>query len=104
MNPTKPFKPEITTRVKIKAYSPAHLQFEIAGTRFDGDWDATIYSPNYLTAGGILHVTEQLCQILKEDCGANIHSVKLVEENREDFEIMLDEKVWQTDLQQTVER
>lgn len=95
MNPTKPFNPEMTTRAKIKAFSPAHLQYEVAGIKFEGDWDAVIRSPNYLTAGGILHVTEQLCEILKKDCGATIHAVKLVEENREDFEITLDEKVWQ---------
>jgi hypothetical protein len=94
LNPTKPFKPEITTRAKIKAYSPAHLQFQVTGMRFEGDWDAVIHSPNYLTAGGILHVTEQLCEILKTDCGAKIHAVKLLEENREDFEIILDEKVY----------
>ena len=94
MNPTKIVNPRINARAVIKTWSPAHLEFEIAGTRFQGDWNAVIHCPNYLTAGGILKVTEELCEILKSDCGATIHSIKLIEENREDFEIILDEKIW----------
>jgi hypothetical protein len=45
MNPTKPFKPEITTRAIVKAYSPAHLEFEVSGKRYEGEWDAIIHSP-----------------------------------------------------------
>ena len=93
MDPTKSFKPEVTTRAIINAFSPAHLEFKVAGARYEGEWDAIIYSPNYLTAGGILRVTEQMCEILSTDCGAKIHGVKLVEENREDFEIVLNEKI-----------
>lgn len=94
MNPTKAVLPPSNTRAVINTFSPAHLQYVINGRRLDGHWDATILCPSFLTAGGILKVTETMCEILKKQCGSEIHVIKLLEEDREDFEIVLDEKVF----------